>query len=122
MTKRKAGRHTKYSPTTVAAICGWIERGMSQKDAGTLAGISETTFHTWRQKYPDFATAIEESQAKFKAWHVMNIVRHADDNPAHSKWLLERKFPEEYGRTVQDQNLTVSGEIATVLVRRKSDE
>jgi transposase-like protein len=118
---KRTGRRTKYTPETVRTICEWIERGMNYKSACALAGVSETTFWNWREKYPEFVQAIEEASAKLKAWHVMNIRRHSDTNWRASTWLLEHTFPEEYGRTVQDVNQNISGEITTVLVRRKDD-
>lgn len=95
-------------------ICGYVENGNTFKDAFTLAGVGESTFYDWKKRgkediaegkvsiYADFHQSLEKSLSMFKAWHIQNIMKAAKEDKqwTASAWLLERKFREEFGRTL----------------------
>lgn len=102
-----AGRRTKYTPDTVDAICKAIREGSTQHDAAVMAGVSTATFHEWYNGKPEFMEAIEKAHADFKQKNVTAIRAagiRVDKSGAlagswqANAWLLERKYPEEFGQ------------------------
>lgn len=107
-----AGRKTKLTPETVKAVTDAIREGSTQDDAARLAGIARTTFYEWMNAKPEFADAVQKAHADFKRAQVKAIraagIRAKKD--AHGEvigtegswqanaWLLERKYPEDFGQ------------------------
>lgn len=101
-----AGRKSKYTPEKVTAILNAIEVGTPYRHAAAIAGISEDTFARWREQYAAFAEAIKAAEGRAVAGRLARI-RQAE--PTHwqaSAWFLERKYPQEFGKTVQEQQHT----------------
>lgn len=107
-----AGRKTTLTKEVIELVCGHIEGGLSNRDAAKLSGISETSFYEWISRgekdkeknkktiYAEFADNIKASMVVFKAWNLQQI-RNAAKQTKHwtaAAWLLERKFPEEFGK------------------------
>jgi hypothetical protein len=116
-----AGRRTKCTPERIAAICESISIGCTRKRAAVAAGVSEVTYYAWASKgeaerkrlqqkgarprqsqaiYVEFLKAIEEAEATAEQIHVARI---ADSGPEGSKWILTRRFPNEWGNKTQTQ-------------------
>lgn len=96
-----------------------IETGMTIKNAALAAGIDESTFYKWMNRgenatsgqYFQFVKYIKESKAKSEKKHVDNIKKAANDGAWQaSAWILERRFPEDWGRI---DRLSLSGHIKT---------
>lgn len=105
----RAGRKSKYTPEVLRAVCDAIREGNTQQDSAALAGIGVSTFHEWMAKYPEFAEGVEKAHADFKRANVAAIraagVRPQKDGTLKGQWqanawLLERKYPDEYGQRV----------------------
>ena len=105
-------RPTKLTPKLQAEICGYIENGNTFTRAFCLAGIGEKTFYQWKAQgetdiengkdtiHSQFAQAIKKAEEKFKAWNIQQIM-NAGKQSNHWQacaWLLERKYPDEFGR------------------------
>jgi len=100
----------KYTPEIVKEIAKYIEQGATQKDACTLAGISDCTSHEWKNdpKKPEFSETLKSAEARCKQRHIMNVqragfgVKDKDGNWVRppvwqaSSWYLERRYREEY--------------------------
>ena len=101
---------SKYTPEIVEEICGYIESGLNQKDAATLAGISTSTFHEWDNKHSEFSEALRISKIKNKAFHI-NKISTATSWQA-STWYLERVYPEEFATKKEEvkQPITIQWE------------
>ena len=98
-------RPTKYTPETVKAILDAIRVGATFRIACAYAGISEDTFALWRKRYSDFADAVKESEGKAAVGWLAKIEKEANEGAWQAAaWKLERRYPQEYGRTVIDQN------------------
>ncbi len=102
-----AGRRTKYTPDTVDAICEAIRNGSTQHDAAVMAGVGKTVFYEWYSLKPEFAEAVEKAHADFKQKNVTAIraagiradkTGHLSGSWQANAWLLERKYPEEFGQ------------------------
>jgi transposase-like protein len=111
--KRKIGRRTKLTNEVKGQIVATISMGLTDKDACVVAGISEVTFYEWLNRgrnkegyngrkwapvYATFANEVERARVANKVHHVRNIYRASETQWQASAWMLERRFPEEYGR------------------------
>lgn len=112
---KKGGRPTKYSPAVAWRICEPVARGCSREAAAALAGISASTLHGWRNQFPEFSEALEKADARFEAERVAAICEagRKTGNWTANAWLLERKFPQRYGKI--DRQMTVTPELARPL-------
>lgn len=91
----------KYEPSLVKSIIKDIAEGATFKDACDLAGITFETFNTWRKdpSKPEFSEGIKKALIKFKQTHLKNVSKAGAKGVWQaSAWVLERKFPEEFGR------------------------
>jgi len=97
----------KYSPETVKTICDHILIGLSQKDAALMAGISESVFYLWKSQAEagdpeklEFLESLKKAEAQLKASSLMEITKQGKENKSWQAiaWILERKFPKEFGR------------------------
>ena len=61
--RRGEGRPAKRTPEVVAAIAQAIAQGLTDREAGLLAGIRHHTITEWR-KDPEFSEAIERATAQ----------------------------------------------------------
>ena len=94
-------RPTKYPPELAKTIVTAIRLGATFRLACMGAGISEDTFMRWREKYADFADAINKAEgAGATTWLAMIEKAAQEGNWQAAAWKLERKYPREYGRRV----------------------
>jgi hypothetical protein len=104
---RPIGRPSKLTPEILDSICGALEMGVPEKYAAASYGIAESTFHEWMKKgaagiepYAAFRQAVTRSSAQA----VSNLVVRGLAGGKGSRaacWILERRFPGEYGRHAQ---------------------
>lgn len=102
-----AGRPSKLTEELQKEICTYIEQGNTYDRACRLAGISDSIFYDWKAKgekdksgkYSEFSEAVKKAGDVFKAWNIAIIMKAAQDSTWQAAaWLLERKYPEEFGR------------------------
>lgn len=110
--KPNSGRRTKLTTELINEICSYVENGNTNKDAAILSNVGESTFYLWLQKaeedkkakkesiYMEFLESLKKALVTFKAYHIQQVTKAAKDPRywAASMTLLERKFPEEFGR------------------------
>lgn len=103
-----AGRPTDCTPEMIKTIAGYIAEGLTNQDACNLACIAEVTFYDWLKRaesgeepFAEFSKAVKKAQIQFKQTHVKNVGKKSKRNWQASAWLLERKFPDEWGSKVQ---------------------
>ena len=106
-----SGRPSTMDPLTVEAICDGIRLGLPNKDAAIRAGISKGTFYEWAAKgaepgtppqYSEFLDSLDRARSDLKA-NLLERVQDASDKGQWqaATWILARKFPEEFGQTVE---------------------
>ena len=95
---------TKYSPEIIDEITRYIAQGLSQKDAAQMAGVAETTFYRWLDEKKEFRESLSAVELDFKKSLIQKLVFARNYNAW--KFLLERKFPDEFGLT---QKMELSG-------------
>ena len=92
--------------------------------------LNHQTYYNWIEKgkkgdkrYVDIVDAIKTAEASFKKHHVGNIGMAADNGVWQaSAWLLERKYPEEYGRREKIEMNMKLDELVKVLGSVEADE
>lgn len=98
---------TKYTPETVKRITDAIKLGATYKLASAYGGITFQTFNTWRDTKPAFAQALQDAEGEAAVKWLAKIEAAASDgNWQAAAWKLERRYPQDYGRTVQEQQHT----------------
>jgi transposase len=85
--------------------------GATYELAAMYAGISKRTFQTWREKAatakPGTALAelrdrLEQAEGRAAIGWLAKIERVANEGDWHAAaWKLERRYPEQFGRTMQ---------------------
>lgn len=88
-----------------------IKNGMPLKHAAMLAGISYDTLNRWRKmgaeenaalEFRHFCKALERSQAVGMQRLVVRIHKAARKDWKAASWMLERRYPEDFGRPEND--------------------
>ena len=101
-----AGRKSKYTPDRVKAIIGAIEVGAPYRHAAAYGGISEATFYDWLATKAEFSEAIKEAEGRALVGRLARIRKAEEDHWQAAAWWAERKYPQEFGRTVQENQIT----------------
>ena len=115
---RKSLIHNKLIRDTILEL---IANGNYIKTACMAAGISEVTYYDWIKKaercsnsngngrdedsvYLEFLNRLKIAEAENIGHNVKNIQDAADNDSRNwmaSAWILERKYPSEYGRRLE---------------------
>jgi hypothetical protein len=97
--RRRRGRPSKYTPTTVGKFCRAVAEGLPYKSDAAAAGISHETVCQWQRQFPEFSEAVQLALAKAEVALVRLIRRAAARGTWQAAaWLLERRYPEHWGR------------------------
>lgn len=104
----RTGRKTKYTQDTIDRLTQAIELGASRTMACQFASISFQTFSVWMNDKPEFSDAIKKAEATGALKWLARIEQAASDGSWQAAaWKLERRFPEEFGRRIE-QSVTVN--------------
>ncbi len=85
-----------------------IGEGSYIEDACAYAGITSKTYRTWRDRaedgeefFVDLFERIQAEESKFKVetLRVIKEIGEQDRNPRALQWILERKYPSQFGET-----------------------
>lgn len=87
----------KRNPIIVEKLLNGFRMGLNDKDACTIAGISQVTLISWKKDI-DFLEKIEKAKTENKAGLIQLILKAAKKNWTAAAWFLERKYPEEFGK------------------------
>jgi hypothetical protein len=97
-----AGRRTKRTPETAAKICEAIRKGVTYKLACDYAGICFETFNEWRKADPAFSDQVKDAEGEGVVELIDIIRQSARENWTAAAWILERRYPQDYGRRVHE--------------------
>lgn len=96
-------RRSKYTPDVVKRLTDAIRLGATYELACGYAGISFETFNEWRKAKPEFSEAVKEAEGGAAVGWLARIEQAAKDGTWQAAaWKLERRYPQDYGRTVQE--------------------
>lgn len=118
------GRTSKLTKELTDIICENIELGLSYNLTCQAAGISFQSFNEWMKageagkdtKYSEFYNRVRIAEANCAAENLKRIREAAKQTWQASAWLLERRYPGDYGRKdsmnvrarTQNENLTIN--------------
>jgi transposase-like protein len=92
-------RTTKRTDARQRAICQAIEQGATYEMAAASAGIHRDTLHAWRSRDPAFSDALKAAEARGVLACLSRIQQAANDGQWQAAaWILERRYPADYGR------------------------
>lgn len=105
----KTRHNTKLTKELCDEICKYIEMGNYISRCCEAVGISPSTYHTWKKKgekgiepYASFLERVTKVEAKAEIVHTGIIHDVAESgNWLASAWLLERKYPNRFGKREQ---------------------
>ena len=100
------GRPLKLTPETQARIVEAVELGATWERAADAAGVGASTLGLWRRRgeagevpYSAFLAALKRAEGA-GVERALRVIRKAAEGGAWqaSAWLLERRYPADYGR------------------------
>lgn len=108
------GRPSKLTPECQARIVQAIEVGATYELAAGYGGISYETFRRWMDAgekaksgiFRAFFEAIKSAESKAAIKWLALIDKAAADTWQAAAWKLERRYPQDYGRTVVQNEIT----------------
>jgi len=100
-----------------AEIIAILSVGCSRQTAAKYVGCSPATICRTAQREPEFSKQLRQTEGNQELGYLKNIKRAAQQERywRAAAWVLERKFPNDYGRRGPDV-ITV-GQITEVLAR-----
>lgn len=96
----------KLTEELIEVICDLKAKGMHNKDICAAVGIHEATLYRWLNKpscklHRALGEDFKKAEARYKQELLDSIRETALSKPRYwtaAAWLLERKYPEEFGR------------------------
>jgi len=85
--------------------------------AALAGGINYDTLNEWRKKYSDFSDAIKKAEGECVVMRLARINKAGQEGTWQADaWTLERRYPQDYGRTVHEVQGKDGAPIAVKLV------
>lgn len=110
-------RKMSLTKEVIDSIAKAISNGLNNNDACSIAGVSRASFYSWLKdaeealRNPEakkkikhvglkleLLDAIKNAESKYKLFHLQNIMQASRSTWQASAWILERKYPEEFGK------------------------
>lgn len=100
------GRPPKLTPEVQGEIVNAIVAGATYKAAAEYAGVSYESFNLWMKRpgrmYLQFSQAVTRANARARVNLLARIQQSAKDGDWRAAaWILERRFRDEYGQSVE---------------------
>jgi len=111
------GRPPKLTLEMIEQICDLLIEGSTIARSAMLTGISESTIYRWLAMgksegaepiYVELAARVGEAieSSEFELLQRMRIAGSKPDHWRATAWMLERRFPEKYGKNVNSQDIS----------------
>lgn len=115
----KRGRKLKYTPETVELIVQALKLGATERLACEYANISQETYYNWKRNKAEFLEKVKTAQGQAAVVLLARIQQEAREGSWQAAaWLLERRYPDEYGRKyITNQHVGADGGDLRVVVR-----
>ena len=130
----KIGRPSKLNAEVRNSLIIALSAGCSQKDACAHAGISKATFSRWmakgqedeaagrRSEYRDFLDLVQRAHDRAKPRLEILMAKHAEKSYRAALTILERRYPEEWGRRVISSNPDAGRQVVNGIMGRDDPE
>ena len=96
--RAKRGQPTVWTSDVEKLFFQAVGSGSSLKDACRFAGIHFDTLMSRRVKEPAFGDRVEKALNDVKIGLLAQQMIHSRKHHGATEWLLERRWPEEFGR------------------------
>ena len=93
-----AGRKSMWTPDIEKLFFQSVAAGSSLKDACKFAGFDFETLTRWRVKDEAFGKRVEGALLAVKIGLLARMSKHSERHHSATAWLLERRWPDEFGR------------------------
>jgi hypothetical protein len=95
-------RRSKLTPEVQQRICDAVVIGATYEHAAAYGGVAYETFNNWRKANVQFSEALKAAEARAVVGWLAKIEKAASDGTWQAAaWKLERRYPAEYGRSLQ---------------------
>jgi hypothetical protein len=111
MPRRPAHRPTKFTRETVELLLAGIRAGLPYHLAADAAGVSRSTFNEWQAgQFPrgadpqlklDSSDALTRAKGQSALRLMATINRAAPTDWRAAAWILERRFPDDFGKRLE---------------------
>lgn len=119
-------KKTDLTPEREKLILGALRVGSHLEIAANVGGVELSTLYTWfrrgktgEQPYKRFRDKCTMVMASLEMRVVRDIIAAGKTDPNHLKWWLERRYPERWGKRIQQE---VSGDVRLRVEPVKVDE
>ena len=96
--KRPIGRPRALTPDKINQVLAFLAAGGSRKKAAEYVGVSVTTIADEAKRNEDFSDRLTRAESSCYMRHLQNVSKAGDKDWRASSFLLERKWPEEFGK------------------------
>ena len=97
----------KLTPDVQRRICDAIAIGATYELAAKYGGVAYETFRRWREGNRAFCAALEDAEGRAAIGWLAKIEQAASAGSWQAAaWKLERRYPQDFGRTIQEQHHT----------------
>lgn len=97
-------------PVIRAAIVAFVSAGGSRTKAADHVGIHASTIENEARRNPDFLESLTHAEATNYMTHIKNVSNAGADDWRASAFILERKWPGEFGKVDTHYNKNVDDE------------
>lgn len=124
------GRPTKYSDEVAAKIAEAINAGATKRLAAAHAGVSYDTLNDWehgkkgipKSAHVQFVQLLAAAESRAAIRKLARIEKAGNEGDWRADaWWLERRMPEEFGKSVVDVNQSGAIRIEVVYANRSPD-
>jgi len=123
-------RKTKLTPDLQTNFLQALSVGATHRIACDYVGINQDTLYEWlkrgaagRAPYADFSEQVQKAQGRAALGWLAKIEAAASGgNWQAAAWKLERRYPEEFGRTIQEHTGKGGGPMVLKVVYEKEPE
>lgn len=114
--RKQAGRPRFFaSEENRKLVLDVLATGGSRNDAAKMAGTTRQTIGNEVRANPEFAAAIDAAEVHGKVSLIERVFNASEDDWKAAAWMLERKYPKEFGKRAPDA--ISSEELASIVGR-----
>ena len=118
---KSRAKNTKYTALLAHQICEHVSKGIPMRQAAQALGISEATFHRWRNEKEEFGDMVNQAIGVSEA-RLITELSTCEDWRAKA-WILERRFPDRWSKREQiDMNVSKSEGLEEIKMMMKQTD